>query len=128
MVYNYKNGDFNSLRATLGCLPLLALLESEADIDSASTKWKDLLLSAVDAHIPKTKVKISYKPPYITKDIIHALNMKETIRKRAKSANSPSLWDRFRELRRKIKSMIRSKKREYISTLASSVMNKPKEF
>jgi butyrate kinase len=44
---------------------------------------------AVDAHTPKTKVKISYKPPYITKDIIHALNMKETIRKRAKSTNSP---------------------------------------
>ena len=128
MVYNYKNGDFDSLRATLRCLPLLALLESEADIDSAWTKWKDLFLSAVDAHIPKTKVKISYKPPYITKDIIHALNMKETIRKRAKSTNSPSLWDRFRELRRKIKSMIRSKKREYISTLASSVKNKPKEF
>ena len=128
MVYNYKNGDFDTLRAMLRCLPLLNLVESESDIDSTWTIWKGVFLSIVDAHIPKIKVKSSYKPPYITKEVIHALNKKETIRKRAKSANSPSLWNRFRDLRRSIKSMIRSKKREYISSLASSVKDKPKDF
>ena len=29
MVYNYKKGDFNSLRATLTCLPLLDTVEKE---------------------------------------------------------------------------------------------------
>ena len=128
MVYNYKNGDFDSLRATLRCLPLLDLVENESDIDSARTKWKDLFLATVNKRIPKIKVKSSYKPPYITEDIIHALNKKETLRKRAKSTNSSSLWDWYRELRRSIKNMIRSKKREYISSLASSVKEKPKEF
>lgn len=128
MVYNYKNGDFDTLRATLRCLPLLDLVESESDIDSAWNMWKDLFLSTVDAHIPKIKAKSSYKPPYITEEIIHALRKKETIRKRAKSTNSPSLWNRFRDLRRSIKSMIRSKKREHISSLASSVKDKPKDF
>ncbi len=128
LVYNYKNGDFDSLRASLKSLPLLELVESENDIDSAWTNWKDLFLATVDAHIPKNKVKRSYKPPYITEDIIHAINKKETIKKRAKSTNSPSLWDRFRVLRRIVKNMIRSKKREYISSLASSVSEKPKDF
>jgi hypothetical protein len=109
LVYNYKNGDFDSLRASLKSLPLLELAESESDIDSAWTNWKDLFLATVDAHIPKNKVKRSYKPPYITEDIIHAINKKETIRKRAKSTNSPSLWDRFRVLRRTVKNMIRLK-------------------
>ena len=63
MVYNYKNGDFDSLRATLRCLPLLDLVENESDIDSAWTKWKDLFLATVNKHIPKIKVKSSYKPP-----------------------------------------------------------------
>ena len=43
MVYNYKNGDFDTLRATLRCLPLLNLVESESDIDSAWTIWKGVL-------------------------------------------------------------------------------------
>ena len=38
-----------------------------------------------------------------------------------------SAWQRFRELRRYIKSLIRSKKREYISKLTSPVKNKPKD-
>ena len=128
MIYNYKIGDFDSLRATLRCLLLLDLVENESDIDYAWTKWKDLFLATVNKHIPKIKVKSSYKPPYITEDIIHALNKKESLRKRAKSTNSSSLWDRYRQLRRSIKIMIRSKKREYISSLASSVKEKPKEF
>jgi hypothetical protein len=115
MVYNYKKGDFNSLRATLMCLPLLDTVEKESDINTAWAKWKDLFLAAVDSY-----VKGSYKPPYITQEIIHALNTKKTLRKRAKATNSPHIWEQFRELRRSIKSLIRSKKREYISTLASS--------
>ena len=98
MVYNY----FDSLRATLKCLPLLDLVENESDIDSAWTKWKDLFLATVNNHISKIKVKSSHKPPYITEDIIHALNKKE-VRRRAKSTNSSSLWNRYRELRRSIK-------------------------
>ena len=124
----YKNGDFDSLCATLRSLSLLDLVKNESDIDSAWTKWKDLFLATVNKHIPKIKVKSSYKPPYITEDIIHALNKKETLRKIAKSTNSSSLWDRYHELRRSIKNMIRSKKHEYISSLASSVKKKPKEF
>ena len=73
MVYNYKNGDFDSLRATLRCLPLLDLVDSESDIDSAWSKWKHLFLAGVDSHIPKTNVKSSYKPPYITQEVIHML-------------------------------------------------------
>ena len=75
LVYNYKNGNFDSLRASLRCLPLLDLVEG--DIDSAWTKWKDLILAAVDSHIPKIKVKNSYKPPYITQEVIHALYTQE---------------------------------------------------
>ena len=83
MVYNYENGDFDTLRATLRCLPLLNLVESESDINSAWIIWKDVFLSTVGAHIPKIKAKSSYKPPYITEEVIHPLNKKETIRKSA---------------------------------------------
>ena len=50
------------------------------------------------------------------------------MRKRAKASNSPHLWERFREMRRYVKSVIKTKKREYISNLTSLVKDKPKEF
>ena len=111
-VYNYAKGDFNSLRATLRFLPLLEIIDSEHDVDTAWAKWKGVFLTAVDSHIPKSTVKSSYRPPYVTQDIIHELNKKETLRKRAKCSNSP----------------LRLKKREYISKLASTVKEKPKDF
>lgn len=72
MVYNYKNGDFYSLHATRRCFPLLHLVESESSIDSTWTIW--------------TKLKSSYKPLYVTKEIIYALYEKETIMKTANLA------------------------------------------
>lgn len=128
LVYNYKKGDFDSLRAILRSLPLTDIVLSENDIAIAWAKWKDVFLAAVDTYIPKSTIKRSYKPPYITSDIIHAIHKKETLRKRAKSSNSPQLWEKFRELRRNIKSAIKTKKREYISSLAESVQNNSKEF
>ena len=118
-VHNYAKGDFNSLRATLRCLPLLEIIDSEYNVDTAWAKWKGVFFTAVDSHIPKSTVKSSYRPPNFTQDIIHELNKKETLRKRAKGSNSPQLRERFRELRRKIKRLLKLKKCEYISKLAS---------
>jgi hypothetical protein len=70
MGYNYKKGDFNSLCATLTCLPLLDIVEKESDINTTWAKWKDLFLTAFDSFIWKSNVKRSYKPPYITQVII----------------------------------------------------------
>ena len=50
------------------------------------------------------------------------------MRKRAKSSNSQELWERFRQLRRDIKGVIRSKKREYFTKLGNVVNEKPKQF
>ncbi len=50
------------------------------------------------------------------------------MRKRAQLNNSSELWERFRQPRRNIKSLIRSEKRDYIAKLGSVVKEKPKEL
>ena len=50
------------------------------------------------------------------------------MRKRAKLSNSQELWERFRQLRRDIKRLIKSKKREYFAKLGNVVNEKPKQF
>jgi hypothetical protein len=44
----------------------------------AWSKWKAAFLTAADSFIPKTSLKRSFTPPYITKDLLHAINMKES--------------------------------------------------
>ena len=81
-------GLFNSLRNT----PLVDIVLNESNnVNLAWAKWKDAFLAAVDHFIPKTKLKRSFTPPYITKDLLHAIKMKESLRRKAKAKNSPEL-------------------------------------
>jgi hypothetical protein len=89
-------------------------------------KWKDTFVTAVDTYIPKFTTKSKSSPTYFTGDLMHEIRKKETLRKKAKKSNSPELWERFRDLRRKIKSVICKKKREYIQGLAESVRDNSK--
>ncbi len=127
-VYNYKKGDFNGLREALNLLNLSDIVSSENDVDIAWMKWKDAFVTAVDTYIPKFTTKSKSSPPYVTSDLVHEIRKKETLREKVKKSNSPELWERFRDLRRKIKSEIRKKKREYIQGLAESVRDNSKEF
>ena len=45
-----------------------------ADWFALLSKWEDAFFSAVDYFVPKIVIKSSYKPPYITQEIIHYLN------------------------------------------------------
>ena len=56
------------------------------------------------------------------------LHQKESLRKRARKSNSALLWEKFRELRRSAKRMIKTKKRDYIRNLANTIKFNPKQF
>ena len=116
-VYNYNKGDFVALRESLKLLPLTDIVLSENDIDITWSKWKDTFLAAVDTYIPSRQTSRTYTPPYFTREIIHILHQKESLRKPARKSNSALLWEKFCELRRSAKRMIKTKKRDYIRTL-----------
>ncbi len=103
-VYNYNKGDFAALKESLKLLPLTDIVLGEDDVDR------------------------SYTPPYFTSEIVHLLHQKETTRKRTKKSDSIELWEKFRDLRRAVKGLIKTKKREYIKNLAETLTTNPKEF
>ena len=127
-IYNYNKGDFVALRESLKLLPLTDIVLSENDIDIAWSKWKDTFLAVVDTYIPSRQTSRTYTPPYFTREIIHILHQKESLRKRARKSNSALLWEKFRELRRSAKRMIKTKKRDYIRNLANTIKFNPKQF
>ena len=126
--WSYSKADFVGLNNALKSISLVDIVEGENDIDLAWIKWKDAFLSAVDSYVPKVNLKRSYTPPYITSDLLHAINKKESLRRKAKVFNSPFLWEKFRQARKKIKCWINACKREYISGLAESLHTNLKAF
>ena len=127
-VYNFNKGDFVALRESLKLLPLTDIVLSENDIDIAWSKWKDTFLAADDTYIPSRQTSRTYTPPYFTREIIHILHQKDSLRKRARNSNSALLWEKFRELRRSAKRMIKTKKRDYIRNLANTIKFNPIQF
>jgi hypothetical protein len=129
IVYNYSKGDFVGLLNCLQNASLVDLVRNNCDdINVAWSKWKAAFITAADSFIPKTSLKRSFTPPYITKDLLHAINMKESLRRKAKAKNSPQLWEKFRKTRQHVKCWINAKKREYLSGLSQSLYNNSKSF
>ena len=127
-VYNYNKGDFAVLRESLKLLLLTDIVLSEDDIDIAWMTWSNTFLAVVSTFIPRKQTCRSYIPPYFTSEIVHLLHPKETTRKQAKKLDSVAIWEKFRDLRRRAKTLIKSRKRNYIKNLAESLPINPKKI
>lgn len=126
--YDYSKGDFDGLVNSLERIPLVDIVISESDVNVAWDKWKDTFLAAVDSFVPKVFRERLFTPPYISRDVLHAIKKKESLRRKAKAKNSPELLAKFRKVRQHIKCWINAKKKEYLSNLAESVFTNSKPF
>ena len=84
---------------------------------------------AVSDFIPTKKVKEKNSPLWITGEIIHILRKKEAARlKLRKSTGSEQQYQKYRELRKKAKDLIRESRDNYFSSLDSDLARQPKRF
>jgi len=86
--YDYSKGDFDGVVNSLERIPLVDIVTSECDINLARDKWKDTFLAAIH----------SFAPPYISRDLLHAIKKKNSPRRKAKTKNSLALWAKFSNL------------------------------
>ena len=125
-MFDYRRGDFDGLRSALQSLDLSILIQDDGDINNDWLQWKDAFLSAVADYIPTKKIKGKNSPPWITGDIIHSLRKKEAIRQKLKKSPTSHLREKFKELRTKVKHMIRESRASYFDSLDISLQ--PKRF
>ena len=98
------------------------------DIDASIACWYDMFLSCVDEFVPKVVIKDANRPPWIDKEVLLLLRKKNRTRRKAKLKNSVHLWERFRELRRQVKKIVKFKKRSHLSKLSCSLGDNPRKF
>ena len=99
------------------------------DVDSCWLQWKTTLLRLGDLHIPKITIRDAKTPPWIDKVVRHLLKKKESARRAAKEyPDGVRFLEKFRALRKEVKTLINAKQKEYIESLGDSLKENPKRF
>ena len=80
-LYSYRKTAFDGPRATLSCIPWDACFSAN-DVSASVEKFKDLLFSAVNQHIPQTKLRRHSRPPWIDDDVMKLVRKKKSLWKR----------------------------------------------
>ena len=78
--------------------------------------------------VPKVVIKDANRPPWIDKEVLLLIKKKNRTRRKAKLKDSVNLWERFRELRRQVKKMVKFKKRSHLTKLSCSIKDNPCKF
>jgi hypothetical protein len=121
-VFDFQHADWNALHKTLSHLDLA--LGDSTNIDADWTKWKDLFLGAAAKHIPKKNFKRCTTPLWIDGEVKHLLQKKDCCRRAAKQKSCSSLWEKYRDLRHKTKSIIYAKRKKFPESLPALLRTK----
>ena len=73
-------------------------------------------------------IKDANGPPWIDKEVLLLIKKKNRTLRKAKLKDSVNLWERFRELRRQVKKMVKFKKRSHLTKLSSSLRDNSRKL
>ena len=91
-------------------------IESFEDIDEAANRWKELLLTVIDKHMPfKTKRVRHKQTPWLNESLYALMKDRDKMKKKAISKKEEKFWIEYRRLRNKVTSENRKFKKKYYS-------------
>lgn len=84
-------------------------------------QMKRKFIELVDKCIPKSKLKRANSPPWIDGEVIHSINKRDSLkRKAAKEKSNVNLWEKVKQSRKQTKYLIREKFNEYVVRFTSA--------
>ena len=109
-IYNFKKADWDGLISDLKHVDWDSHLMSCVS-DTAWRRFKAILLSLCDKHIPKIKIKSEYQPPWFDCETYEVCREKEVWRTKYKASGNPDHYKRYKECRAKFKFLSEEKMR-----------------
>jgi GTPase len=79
-------------------------------------------------HIIKIIIKDGNRLAWIDREVLQLIRKKNRIRRKAKSNDSPIIWERFCKLRHEVKKLLKFKNRNYLSSLSNSLRDNLVDF
>ena len=126
-VYDFAKSDWSSLKVLLSNSHWDFCFVPE-NIDETLTNWCCMFLSAVDKYIPKHRIKCTHNHPWIDKELLNLIEGKDMQGRKLKKLSSPYDLDKYKNLRRLTKQLIKQKKKQYNINLTESLYENPRRF
>ena len=128
IIYDYRNANFDGLRAVLDSSNLCDVISEMDDINDAWILWKNTFLRTIAEFVPMRKIKIGRNIPWLTGEIRHLLKIKEIVRR--KLGRSPSIYmqEKFKNLRAQVKHLLKNSRKRYFDSLEKTLYSNPKRF
>lgn len=127
-VFDYRRGNIDDLCSALKIVDFHKIIESGVDINDCWKQWKDTFLGVVTKYIPTKRIKGRYSPPWMNGNIIHEIRKKEAVRRKLKSSPSGALRAKFKELRVRVKKLVRESRVSFFNSLDGYFKSNPKRF
>lgn len=130
-IFIYKRGDMEGLRSHMSNFSETFHSRNldETNVNDMWTEFKNVLLTAIDKHIPSkmTKDKVGY--PWIDRRIKKLISKREKLYHRARKSSDPAVRDHFKKFRAVVQKAIRDAYWHYVSdifTLDDDDANQPR--
>ena len=124
-VFNYKQADFNGLRAALSLAPWCML--DGLDVNNAVDVFYTILEAAICDHVPRVTLRRSF-PPWFDAASREALKRKETAFRRLRRNPSDEARRDFSEKRSVFKNLCIRRYAMYLRDLVDSFNSNPKRY
>ena len=122
---NFRRADFNGLREAVCEIHL----EWEQSVDESWCSFRDNFMTQQAKFVPCKKVgSTSSQPKWFTREIAAAIRKRKFAYQKLKATNTLANKDKYNRLRRKVKSLVNTAKREEELRIASLCKKNPKEF
>ena len=124
-VYNYKRAYFDGFRRSLGVLPW-SLLDN-CDVDDAVSMFYDLVLAAVNDHVPIVELRRKF-PPWYDRTVRDLLREKEQTHRRKKAHPTQENIEAHSRARAAFKRQADQSYCEYLLGLTRDFKDNPKRY
>lgn len=99
-------------------------LFSEVDINNKVLLLNSIILEFYDRFAPWRTVRVTHPPaPWLSDEIRHLINLRNDVRGRYRSVRLPHLLTRFKQLRNRVKTLVRNAKSDYFRKVFKDAKN-----
>ena len=109
-LYNFKKANWQGLNNELRHIDWNSLL-GYCDITTAWLRFKTTLFNICDKHIPKISISSKGNAPWFDSEVYKMCNKKDRLRKLYKQTNNNTYYEKYKNCRKSVKKLIKSKMR-----------------
>ena len=128
VVFNYRKANFTDICNHLQKLDLSKIARDCKDVNTAWEDWSCHINNAITTYVPKRNVKRSYYTPWCDSETRRLIEKKRSLWHRAKHGKNKRLWNRFKNLRRKAKVLLKKKYDTYVLSLGDKCKDNSQFF